>query len=291
MALPFIGLLVGVNEFVPTKAVYAIHDPSVSSIRFVHGDGTFAIPENVCFLQSFRGGNPEMGHRQRIHAVELMHASAKYYQFSNLAGPYRMAVFKGRFLTTSEVKSALTFYSDLDSGIGEPCPALKQLPPLEGYLLVPDEGFYNQGMPCVSLMTDQTWNFDPRLRFKPAVLDGKYEFKSKFWEFKEKYNYSNLSWLEFQQAVFCLVGLEKAGLVSFVHAWKNDSRSPKLVKPPITIGGWTVDCFLARFVKFMAFVHRMNFAQCPNPIYWLEAELEDEYRIQRQGPGHQVMKP
>lgn len=33
-----------------------------------------------------------------------------------------------------------------------------------------------------------------------------------------------------------------------------------------------MDCFLTRFTTYIAFIDRMIFCQCPNPVYWLEAE-------------------
>ena len=41
----------------------------------------------------------------------------------------------------------------------------------------------------------------------------------------------------------------------------------------------------------MAFIDHMKFAQCPNPIYWLEAELDDESGLKKKALGFQVMRP
>ena len=59
MALPFIGALVGVDQYCPTKAVYDIYDISITSLRFVHGDGIFISSEQVSFMKAFKNGIPE----------------------------------------------------------------------------------------------------------------------------------------------------------------------------------------------------------------------------------------
>lgn len=66
---------------------------------------------------------------------------------------------------------------------------------------------------------------------------------------------------------------------------------PKNVLPLRTTGGWTVDCFIARFANFENFLEGLNLVQVPNPIFWLEAVLEDELRRQDRGTGYQVMRP
>jgi hypothetical protein len=82
------------------------------------------------------------------------------------------------------------------------------------------------------------------------------------------------------------------GLVQFVQGG-HDNRlfSEKNVLPLRTTGGWTADCFLVRFRKFEDFLDRLDLVQVSNPINWLEAELEDEVRLEDQGRGNQVMRP
>ena len=168
MSLPFASLLVGVDEFEPTKLVYAIYDSSLSTIRFVHGDGTYAVPETICFMEAFRGGSPETGARQRLHFIVLIQRSTDHYQACLSAEPFQLAVYRGRFITSDAVKSALMYYSDLDANAWERIPALAQLPPQGDYTPVPDED-YTQTFPCTPLSTGPKWNFDPRLLFQPLA--------------------------------------------------------------------------------------------------------------------------
>lgn len=265
-----------------------MYDGSLGTIRFVHGDGTYAIPEDVCFMDSFRGGNPETGPRQRLHFMELHERATKYYQVSRTAEPFALAVYRGRFTTTAEVKRSLTYYSDLDSHPINECPALTQIRLHDNYEQVPDDDYSNTlAIPCVPLSSRPKWNFDPRLDFQPAVSGATgQEFKVKFEQFKEQYANWSLLWNEFQHAAFCLVGLHKAGLISVPNTAQD-----KHIKSEDTVRSWSVDCFIARHRKFLAFINHMNFAQCPHPIYWLEAELEDEQRLQRNGLGFRLMIP
>lgn len=288
LALPFIGLWVGVDEFVPTKLVYELYDSSLASSRFVHGDGTFVIPENICFLEPRRGGIPELGLRR---VIELIHRSVMYYQFRHSAGPYEMAVYQGQFITTNAVKSTLTYYSDLHTRPRERCPALTPHPPAKGYYPVPDKYFHDQSFPCVSRMSEPKWNFDPRIEIQPRVKgDVGDELRKKWTEFRDTYKYWGFSWDEFQRAVYCLVGLDKAGFVCFQDQ-KGDSKQQNAAMPLATSSGWTVDCFLTRFRKYVTFIERLSFLQCPNPIYWLEAELDDEDRLLQRGYYCLLMRP
>jgi hypothetical protein len=174
----------------------------------------------------------------------------------------------------------------LETNAGEGIPALTQLPPQGDYTPVADEHL-TQTMPCIPLSAGPKWNFDPRLQFQPLVKSyTRQKLAKRFEEFREKYGYSRLSWGEFQQAAFCLVGLKVAGFISFISGQEDDRA-----RPLATVEGWTIDCFLARYKKFVAFIDHMKFAQCPNPIYWLEAELEDESRLKRKGLGFQVVRP
>ena len=83
----------------------------------------------------------------------------------------------------------------------------------------------------------------------------------------------------------------KQGLVNFLYEGQNDHRyfvknqtpvkEPALVTPLRTARGWTVDCFLARFEKFQDVYTKAGYAQLPNPINWLEAEMANEEQLKR----------
>jgi len=62
-----------------------------------------------------------------------------------------------------------------------------------------------------------------------------------------------------------------AGLIYFLLSAKDR----EVIVPRKTAASWTPDCFLVCFAKFLE--------RAPNPILWLEAELDDEER--RQGMG------
>jgi len=76
MALPFIAMIVGVDELTPTKAIYAIYDPSNAGLAYVRGDGTFAASEQICFRRDFKNSSMPLNLSQRMHLEELMGRSA-----------------------------------------------------------------------------------------------------------------------------------------------------------------------------------------------------------------------
>jgi hypothetical protein len=78
-AIPYISLIVGIDAITPTKAVYAIYDPHIASLRFVHGDGTFVNAERVSFRNTFKDRTPNLNRSQRLHFIELMSRSVQYY--------------------------------------------------------------------------------------------------------------------------------------------------------------------------------------------------------------------
>lgn len=152
------------------------------------------------------------------------------------------------------------------------------------------------------LASDPKWNFDPRECAQTRVPRGEKEddMRKIHQNFVKKYN-SNISLADFQQAAFCLAGLAKAGLVTFIHRSQNDPRyfidgtapplPPKIVLPLKTTAHWTVDCFLARFAIFGSFVEQFHLESYPSPIQWLEAQLEEELRLQERGNAYSFIRP
>lgn len=74
-ALPYIGLLVGIDELTPSNAVYGIYDSSHHGLRFVRGDGIFIPQHQVCFLKLFNDGSSQHS-SQRAYFRELVRRSA-----------------------------------------------------------------------------------------------------------------------------------------------------------------------------------------------------------------------
>jgi hypothetical protein len=91
-ALPYVSLLIGIDAIESTKAVYALYDPTIASLRFVHGDGTFITAERVCFRNSFKDGITNLNQRQGLHLLELMSRSVDYYRLINEDGGFRARV-------------------------------------------------------------------------------------------------------------------------------------------------------------------------------------------------------
>ena len=210
-----------------------------------------------------------------------------------------LAKIKLRFPSINMVKKALTFLPDLKWS-PDPLPALQKIP--EDYSSRSVERLQDNGMhmPCISIASNPKWNFDPKGFQARIIREREEEFKNKHEEFKQKYG-SHVSLLDFQHAAFCLVGLEKVGLVSFVHQPLNDPRyfkqgqtpflAPKIVLPLKASQGWTVDCFLARFAKFEEVKELYKLVNYPNPIRWLESELETEMKLYERGDGYHLMRP
>jgi hypothetical protein len=281
MALPFIGLLVGVDGHVPTHAVYAIYDSSVAGLRFVRGDGELVIPEQVCFTKTFKDGLQNLGSSQQI-SEEIRQRATRYYQLvKSNKHPYS-AQAKIKSPTLSSVKAALTYISELHS---VHCTALQGLP--TSFLSQPGKV---ETVPCISVISSPKWNFDPNGFEAFPTEDYAADFEAKYQEFVHKYR-CQLHPIKFQHTAFCLVGLEKAGLISFVQQGQNNQRyfvphqtlSLLLTRkvPWHASKDWTVDCFLARFGKFESTFGGDNYAQYPNPVLWLEAEMEYEERLNR----------
>jgi hypothetical protein len=280
MTLPFIGIRVGIDEITPTKAIYAIYDPELDILRFVHGDGLIVVPDQVCFLKSFRGNNG-----QRLHLTELKNRCASHIRQIHSEGPDDVeyaAEARNQFPTKSSVTASLTFTSDLRP---YSCPALTPLPP--GYLNQHVKAKANNFMSRISLLCGPKYDFNPhgfqgRISREQADL-----FKELHSEFNRAYK-SNISFFDFQHAAFCLSGLKKAGLVHFLYEGQNDPKyfvdgqTPPL--PPIpcvpleTTTGWTVDCFLSRFRMYENLFDNCHYQRLPNPVLWLEAQLEEEER-------------
>lgn len=120
MALPFIGMFVGADELVPTKAIYAIYDPSNCGIAYIRGDGTFAVARQICFTRQFKDASSPLHRSQRTHLPELMTRSALHYGQINSKN-YLPAEILTKFPTQSSVKASLTYVNDL---IMNSCPAL-----------------------------------------------------------------------------------------------------------------------------------------------------------------------
>lgn len=114
-------------------------------LRFVYGYGVYIKLEQVCFIQSFRSGPPELASGQRLYLMETLKRSARYYQALYSGDQSNLGSFKDRFQTGSAVKAALTFVSDLN--FIPPCPpALGPLPQEPKDQM--DEMADDQGVPC-----------------------------------------------------------------------------------------------------------------------------------------------
>jgi hypothetical protein len=119
-----------------------------------------------------------------------------------------MALFQKNFPPISSVRGGLTFLSDLRFEPGRCVPALRDVKQKEE-----TEDVRDQGVPCLVMMADPIWDFDPgtvsqvRLKRESEVELG---FESKYYSFLHTYR-SKIDWAEFLRAAFCLAGLEKAG--------------------------------------------------------------------------------
>jgi hypothetical protein len=278
MALPFIGLLVGVDGHVPTHAVYAIYDSSVAGLRFLRGDGELVVPEQVCFTKNFKDGMQNLSSSQQV-LEEIRQRAIRHYQLVKSSNHPYSAQAELQFPTLSSVKTALTYISDLHS---VHCTALQGLP-----MSIWSQSNEDEIVPYISVTSKPKWNFDQSGFEAFPTEDYAVDFEAKYLEFVQKYK-CQLHPINFQHAAFCLVGLEKACLISFVQEGRNDQRQghipplPPIRRVPWHVSkDWTVDCFLARFGKFEGTFGGNNYAQHPNPILWLEAEMEYEERLNR----------
>lgn len=143
--------------------------------------------------------------------------------------------------------------------------------------------------------------FDPRIDYQARISrETEAGFELKYTEFVQKYG-SKITFMDFQQAAYCLTGLSAENLVTLVKVSQNDPRYllpgitpplPRKLLCPLRIpGGWTVDYFLLRFNDFETFVRSVDLVQYPNSIRWLEAQLENEIRFHEMMAGHQLIKP
>ncbi|KAH8646068.1 hypothetical protein BGZ60DRAFT_438331 [Tricladium varicosporioides] len=271
LSLPFIGTLCGVDELCPTKCVYAIYDPSTCGLRFVYGDGVFVTPEQVCFLKLFQ---------HQAFLLLLKERSAWHYQqlYQDNNGQYLRELQGQLVVTEASVKAALMYKSDLRSYIG-------RIPALANHISNPK---IRTQKPSIYLNVDPTWDFGLR-RVPYQVSQEQHTFlREKYGQFIKKYG-STLGETDFRQAIFYLAAICNAKLINFVRVGDNNRRyftktqtplrPPGFRFPMTTSRGWTVDCFIARFCKFeVEFVSNSSYIRVPNPILWLEAELEDEHR-------------
>ncbi|KAK0109569.1 hypothetical protein ONS95_002255 [Cadophora gregata] len=278
MALPFVGMFVGVDELVPIKAIYAIYDPSNCGIAYVRGDGTFAVASRICFTKQFKDSCIPLFRSQRTYLPELMARSALYYRQVNSKEVFPAQILV-KFPTQSSVKASLTYIGDL---VMDSCPALSNFDATpKGPDLAP---------PHVVLEDKPTWDFNTA-GFQAITAPGDDIVDSKYIDFKRQYPTVRINSVDFQHAAFCLAGLLKQGMISFLHEGQNDRRffvgnqtpvkHPAFVTPLRTARGWTVDCFLARFERFQDIYTTETYAQIPNPVNWLEAEMANEARLER----------
>ncbi|XMA09321.1 hypothetical protein WAI453_002112 [Rhynchosporium graminicola] len=234
-ALPFIGMFVGVDELIPTKAVYAVCDPSNCGITYVRGDGTFAIARQICFTRNFKDTSIPNYRSQRTYLPELITRTAMYHHHTYNKEEH-LANGTSTSTTISSVKASLTYLGDLEM---QSCPALTAF---DSTPIGPDRATHH-----LALKGTLKWNFGTAgfQAFAPQGID---IVTTKHQEFKQKYINVNISLDDFQQALFCLGGMLKAGLIDFLREGQNDQST---------------------------------FAQIPNPINWLEAEMNNEARLKK----------
>jgi hypothetical protein len=164
-----------------------------------------------------------------------------------------------------------------------PCPALRDLPLPEA--LSSQDEYQDHALPAVSITLNSPWDFSP-FGFQAEIQrENDIELTALYAKYIRKYR-TSISPKDFQQALFCLAGLMKAELVPFVLEGQNNPKYfrphgvtppelPKLLKPRRTSLGWTVDCFIARFERFEKLFNG-GYERWPNPIAWLEAEIDRE---------------
>lgn len=282
MALPFIGLRVGIDEMTPTKAVYAIYDGELNSLRFVHGDGSIVIPDQVCFLKEFKSGTSN--NSQLLYSSELKKRSAEHFKQLTSNEDYAIrytAKARNKFPTKSSVTAFLTFVSDLELNS---CPALTPLP--SDYLTQWDN---NEPTLCISLVHSPKYDFSTQGFQGRVSIAQEAGFRELHVDFTHEYK-STISYLDFQHAAFCLKGLKEEELVHFLQEGQNNPKyfvdgltpplAPRRCVPLQTTTGWTVDFFIARFRFYESVYGEGEYQRLPNPVAWLEAELEEEKRCE-----------
>ncbi|KAL5317797.1 hypothetical protein ACEPPN_014897 [Leptodophora sp. 'Broadleaf-Isolate-01'] len=257
MALPFIGMFVGVDELVPTKAVYAVYDSNNCGITYVHGDGTFAVARQVCFTKQFKDPSIPLHRSQHTYLPELMARSAMHYHRTNSRDKYPANIL-AKFQTQSSVKASLTY---LANHVPDSRPALITFDSsTEG----PD-----QAPPHMILEDKPVWNFNTG-GFQAYAAPGNDIIVTKYEEFQKKYPGVSTTVADFQHAAFCLAGMLKAGFVNFLYEGQNDRRYfVKSITPPQE----------AKLVDPLRTPQDDDiYAKIPNPINWLEAEMDNEAR-------------
>lgn len=166
------------------------------------------------------------------------------------------------------------------------------------------------------------WDFNPhQLSIKPKSSDLAH-VQALYLAFCKR-NESKITFNSFCQALYCLVGLERANLIPFVYV-KVDKKTRKKKEDvyyhdkapsgwirvePWKIGGeWTTDCLIARWERYLAYFpaptrpvsleelvqKSLTFKEVvstPNPVDWLVAELVDEEKLVNQKPNLLVFKP
>lgn len=172
------------------------------------------------------------------------------------------------------------------------CPALTDLQPREA--LGSSEEFQDQAMQCIPLIASPTWDFNPNGFQACATQEVEAEVTNLYREYCSRYRATILP-IDFQHCLFCLAGLVKVELISFVLAGQNDPKNfilngaipplpLKVLNPRRTSCGWSVDCFIARFERFER-IFKGGYERWPNPVAWLEAEMD------REECQNQMMRP
>ena len=85
LALPYISILVGIDDLTPTKAAFVVCDAPTTSLQFVHGNGTFVVAQQVRFDEGFLNNNRDYFH-------EVMNRSILYIQMINEVREFRKGV-------------------------------------------------------------------------------------------------------------------------------------------------------------------------------------------------------
>ncbi|KAL3428319.1 hypothetical protein PVAG01_01828 [Phlyctema vagabunda] len=288
-ALPYIGALVGVDAAVPSKAVYAIYDPASPGLRYVLGEGTFRQPEDVCFMKRFVGdtdSRAELASLQRLHFIELLTRSSVHYQALLSPDSPAAVLQRTQYPDVAAVAEQLTFISSLNLRSNGPrCPALQQI---TGPLQHNGQEIQDEGVPCILIASNPEWNFEIRNLPQPVPsFSAEMMLRLKYAAFNASY-FCSISFPDFMLALYCLSGLLVSDFVR-ISETSNDDEAYHIAEPAHqsdrfrSPSGWTVDCFLARFDVFRQFVQGMGLTRVPNPLRWLEAELQDELRLSKQG--------
>ncbi|CZR57908.1 uncharacterized protein PAC_07798 [Phialocephala subalpina] len=291
LALPLIGIWVGVDELAPSKNVFAIYDPGNCGLRYTHGDGTMIPPEQVLFSNKYKDPSAINNRSQRVHFLALNTASMNHYEMIN-RDSYTRENLQIRYPTTDSVKKALTYHVDAPSN-HDGCQALQDLEEN-------DDTSFDYVSSAIEISSGPLWDFNPTSFQAYSPQNQAKTFEALYKDFQKSYQ-SSLDLMGFQHATFCLAGLVKANMVPFVLEGQHDPRVfsagqisaflPKRQLPLRTTKGWTVDCFIARWDIFRKIFDPRKFIRYPNPILWLEAELDVEEMLSTRDIGFQFTKP